>query len=321
MRLKRRFLKYAFITAFVFLMASCPAVQGFTAFHGGCTATDRTLYLTDPRMTGNDILELQERLAELGYYKGKFDGVFDEKTDEAVKKAQADSKMKPTGQVGPATWEILSAGIKAPPVAVKASDAEKPRGEMSILINTNEKTLTLMEDGKPYKKFPCAVGKPSTPTPIGEWTIVHKGGKWGGGFGARWMGLNVPWGVFGIHGTNKPYSIGTAASHGCIRMFNEHVVILYPLVEEGTPVKIVGDPPMPPRARFRKSMRKDATGPDVVQVQLRLIEQGFLLGRADGRFGTATELAVKFFQVRKGLEATGVVEEETYQALGIDVDD
>ena len=47
--------------------------------------------------------------------------------------------------------------------------------------------------------------------------------NWGGGFGTRWLGLNVPWGIYGIHGTNQPWSIGTQASAGCIRMFNRHV--------------------------------------------------------------------------------------------------
>jgi L,D-transpeptidase ErfK/SrfK len=317
--LNYRFLKFVIITAFVFFIAITPQVHGFPAPYGGCTATDRTLFLNEPPLTGDDVLELQERLSELGYYNGKLSGVFDEKTCEAVKKIQKDSNMNPTGEVGPATWEILSKGIEAPPVTTNTSKKEKPEGYMSILIDTNKKTLTLLCDGEPFKTFPCAVGKFSTPSPIGEWTIVHKGGKWGGGFGDRWMGLNVPWGVYGIHGTNKPYSIGTNASHGCIRMFNEHVRDLYQYVEIGTPVKIVGDPAMPPGAKYRKSMRKDATGPDVVQVQLRLKEKGFLCGRADGRFGTATELAVKFFQVRSGLKDTGIVEEETYSALGIEL--
>ena len=318
MRLKLRFLKYGLITAFVFLFSFCPAVLGSPALYGGCTATDRTLYLTEPRLTGDDVTELQERLTVLGYYSGKADGIFDEKTYQAVKNIQADSKMNPTGEVGPATWSILAGGIKAPSVPSASTTQEKSLGKMSILIDTNKRTLVLMEDGKPFKTFPCAVGKSSTPSPIGEWKVIHKGGKWGGGFGDRWMGLNVPWGIFGIHGTNKPYSIGSSASHGCIRMFNEHVRILYPYVEIGTPVKIIGEPAMPPGAKYRKSMHKDASGPDVVQVQLRLKEQGFLLGTADGRFGPTTELAVKFFQVRAGLEDTGVVEKSTYSVLGIE---
>lgn len=308
--------KWAVIIALVFLLANSTAAHGFSGPYGGCTDTNRTLYLTEPRLSGDDVLELQERLHQLGYLKETPTGIFGEKTDQAVKKLQADHKMNPTGQVGPATWNILSEGIKAPPVITNKARASLD-GHVSILIDTNKKTLSLLNDGEPVKTFPCAVGKSRTPTPVGEWKIVHKGGNWGGGFGVRWLGLNVPWGVFGIHGTNKPYSIGTAASHGCIRMFNEHVLELYPLVEVGTPVKIVGSPEMPPGAKFRRSMHRDATGPDVVQVQLKLKEKGFLIGSADGRFGPATELAVKFYQVRMGMEDTGVVEKEMYESLGL----
>ncbi len=59
----------------------------------------------------------------------------------------------------------------------------------------------------------------------------------GGGFGSRWMGLNVPWGgKYGIHGTNQPGSIGFNASAGCIRMRNKDVEELYNLVEYNTTV-------------------------------------------------------------------------------------
>lgn len=311
--------KEALITAFVFLFFLCPAVSGFPQPYGGCTATDRTLFLTTPRISGEDVVELQERLTELGYYAGRINGIFDETTCQAVKKLQKDFKMNPTGEVGLQTWKVMAAGIKAPPVAADTSDKKITPEKLSILIDTNKKTLVLIHEGKPYKTFPCAVGKPETPTPVGEWTIIHKGGNWGDGFGDRWMGLNVPWGIYGIHGTNKPYSIGTAASHGCIRMFNEHVRYVYSMIQEGTPVKIVGDPKMPPAAKFRKSMKDGASGPDVVQVQLALKEQGFLMGNADGRFGPGTELAVRFFQVREGMKDSGVVEAETYSALGIDL--
>lgn len=316
--MKNKISRNVLIMALVFLFSLSTGALAFPTLYGGCTATDRTLYLKDPLMTGDDVMELQERLEELGYFHETANGVFGEKTSEAVKKIQADNKMPPTGEVGPATWNLLAADIKAPAVTSEVQGEKEPEGKLSIVVDANKMTLTLLENGEPFKTFPCAVGKRSTPSPIGEWKIINKGVKWGGGFGDRWMGLNVPWGIYGIHGTNKPYSIGTAASHGCIRMFNEHVMELYPYVKVGTAVKIVGDPAMPPGAKYRKSMHIDATGPDVVQIQLALKERGFLLGTADGRFGNATELAVKFFQVRTGQEDTGVIEQETYETLGID---
>ncbi len=43
---------------------------------------------------------------------------------------------------------------------------------------------------------------------------------------------------YAIHGTNKPWSIGRAASHGCLRMMNKDIEELYALVDVGTPVFI-----------------------------------------------------------------------------------
>ena len=54
-----------------------------------------------------------------------------------------------------------------------------------------------------------------------------------------WLGLNVPWGKFGIHGTLDPHSVGWASSHGCIRMNNSEVAELYKIVPVGTKVTIV----------------------------------------------------------------------------------
>ncbi|MEJ1159766.1 L,D-transpeptidase [Prosthecomicrobium sp. N25] len=48
----------------------------------------------------------------------------------------------------------------------------------------------------------------------------------------------LAWGEYAIHGTNKPSSIGTRASYGCIRMYNEHVVDLFDRVQVGTPVVV-----------------------------------------------------------------------------------
>ncbi|MGE5391816.1 MAG: L,D-transpeptidase [Deltaproteobacteria bacterium] len=108
----------------------------------------------------------------------------------------------------------------------------------SIIIEVEKRRLHFRSDTL-TKTYPVAVGKPSTPTPIGNWTIVQKAMNPGGPFGARWMRLSVPWGGYGIHGTNNPKSIGRAVSHGCVRMYNKDVIEIYPLTPIGTPVTIV----------------------------------------------------------------------------------
>jgi hypothetical protein len=185
---------------------------------------------------------------------------------------------------------------------------------VSILVDTEKKTLSILINNKIYKEFPVAVGKPETPTPIGEWKIIHKGYNWGGGFGIRWLGLNVPWGIYGIHGTNKPWTIGTAASAGCIRMFDKDILEVFEIVEIGTPVKIIG-PPNQTTKPWHRLLKIGCCGPDVVYIQMCLKNVKMYFGRCDGRFGTMTELAVRYFQASNGLPTTGEVDQRTYELL------
>ena len=107
-----------------------------------------------------------------------------------------------------------------------------------ITIQTAKKKLTLYKNGTVINTYDIAVGKSNTPTPKGTYKIVEKAENPGGPFGSRWLGLSVPGGHYGIHGTNNPDSIGESISHGCIRMNNESVKALYKVVEIGTPVEI-----------------------------------------------------------------------------------
>lgn len=265
-----------------------------------------------PAPSGSDVAELQERLNELGFGPLTVDGVYGPRTIEAVRSFQRARGLLADGVVGPATWEAL--GPSALPAA--QGPTERPEGEMMIVVDTNALTLTLYVDGKPYKTYPVAVGRPreTTLSPVGEWRIVQKARNWGGGFGTRWMGLNVPWGIYGIHGTNKPWSIGTRASAGCIRMFNHDVEELYSWVPVGTRVRIVG---VEPDVEFDRTLRAGATGPDVVLVQFALQERGFDAQGADGRYGPNTAAAVAELQRLYGLPATGEVYDDVYYVLGL----
>lgn len=106
----------------------------------------------------------------------------------------------------------------------------------SIIVRLGSKTLELYKDGMLFKTYSVAIGKPSTPTPTGDFTIINKAINPGGAFGTRWLGLSKP--HYGIHGTNEPSSIGKAVSNGCVRMHNKDVEELTRLVSIGTKVKI-----------------------------------------------------------------------------------
>lgn len=184
--------------------------------------------------------------------------------------------------------------------------------QLWIYIDRYSQTLTLFDGQREVVSYPVAVGKEETPTPPGEWRVVHKDKGWGGGFGTRWMGLNVPWGIYGIHGTNKPWSIGTYASAGCVRMFNANVEELFELVPLGTPVIISGDLPA---VSERPEIAINTSGKFVLVFQVRLRQAGFDFGAIDGRFGPGVEAAVKNFQALYGLPVTGAVNRDQQRIL------
>ncbi len=113
-----------------------------------------------------------------------------------------------------------------------------------IIINLTSRTLFFYKDKSRFSEYPVAIGKPYSPTPTGIWSITGKILNPGGILGSRWMQLSIPApdGVYGIHGTNRPESIGNAASLGCIRMHNRHVEEIFPLTPVGTRVEIIKKP-------------------------------------------------------------------------------
>lgn len=216
------------------------------------------------------------------------------------------------------TWNLLrfvvAGQVLADPEIAPQPDALTGKS-VSVVIDAVQRRLYVLADGETAASFPVAVGTRDTPTPIGHWSISRKA-VWGGAFGARWMQLSIPWGTYGIHGTNNPGSIGYRASHGCVRMFNRDVIKLYAMVSAGTPVTVRGHP----FARFgevRRVIVPSHLGSDVIQLQLRLRALGLYAGPVTGVYGGAAVTAVKRFQEMEGLKATGIVEGVTYDRLGL----
>ena len=191
-----------------------------------------------------------------------------------------------------------------------------PYHDVCLLIDTFNLSLTVFSRGEPIRKYPVAVGKPSSETPVGVWEVVDKSDLPGAGTGTRWMRLSIPCGNFGVHGTNNPSSIGTYASGGCIRLHNLHVEEIYPWVAVGTRVIITGNP----FGRFGEDyplLRPGSCGSAVQAVQYTLKRLGFYKNEADGIFGPGTAQAVKDFRLKKGLAEGTQVDEEIYHLLGL----
>jgi len=197
-----------------------------------------------------------------------------------------------------------------------SADGQKNNQKYDILIDLTESMLYLFENNKLIKKYLIAQGKPGTPSPVGVWYITSKARNWGSGFGTRWMGLNVPWGVYGIHGTNKPGSIGHRASAGCFRMRNRDVEELYDIVPYKTRVVVYGGPYGNMGSSFNRLAPGDRNS-QVLEVQKRLQKLGYYDGAIDGIYGEGMKAALIKFKKENNLPTDHYVDYATYKALGI----
>jgi len=188
-----------------------------------------------------------------------------------------------------------------------------------ILVDVEESKMYLFENNLCIKEYIISGGKESTPSPIGTWKIVSKG-KWGEGFGGSWMGLNVPWGKFGIHGTLEKGSIGWASSHGCIRMKNHEVAELYKIISYGTEVTIV-DGVYGAFGKGFRYLKSGMYGSDVYAIQKKLKKLGFFYSEPNGKFGSETENAVKKYCSANNLYIRKTIDIELQKHMGFELID
>ena len=189
--------------------------------------------------------------------------------------------------------------------------ASTQKSSTKIIISVPEHKLYLYQNDKLLHTYPVAVGKPATPSPRGDFVVTQKA-IWGDGFGTRWIRFSAPWGIYGIHGTNKPWTVGTVASHGCFRMYNRDVEQLYPLISLGTPVIIKG---LTPYTSIRRELATGNIGQDVVELQRLLKLAKVYPGPLNGIFSPEVKKSVETFQIMMQLPVTGVASLETTQKL------
>jgi lipoprotein-anchoring transpeptidase ErfK/SrfK len=133
-----------------------------------------------------------------------------------------------------------------------AQDRSAARPARRIIVSILDRKLAVVESGKVIRIFDTAVGAPKSPSPSGSFKIVQrltdptwysKGKIVPPGkacpIGTRWIGLSVK--GYGIHGTNRPASIGHNASHGCIRLRNHDVEELFAMVSVGDDVELLAE--------------------------------------------------------------------------------
>lgn len=136
--------------------------------------------------------------------------------------------------------------------------------EVRLELSLGQRRLTVYQGEQELKSYSVAIGRPGWETPVGEFEVVRmvkypvwvfpeiidpQTGKIHASAGSvvppgpenplgeRWIGFTTSGrSAIGFHGTPNPESIGQAASHGCVRMYNPDVRELFDLIQLGTPV-------------------------------------------------------------------------------------
>lgn len=133
---------------------------------------------------------------------------------------------------------------------VRAWAVRTYRVRSRIVVDLSERSLRLYRSGTLALQTPVAVGASATPTPRGRYFVNERYElpDARGPFGPAALGISahsnvlehvwVQDGPIGIHGTNEPWSIGRAASHGCIRVANSVMRRLFRLAPAGTPIVV-----------------------------------------------------------------------------------
>lgn len=184
---------------------------------------------------GDDVAELQRRLALRGYLQeGYVKGKFDKKTQEAVMHLQAEANLGQDGIAGVLVTSALST---------------------RLYVNLSQYSLVLVDEANNTRYYQVAIGVDEHPTPLGAYFIsdMAKDPTWlppnsewakdakqippgpNNPLGTRWIGFGDS---VGFHGTPYPDTVGTKASHGCMRMTIPDIEDLYERVNVGTQVCI-----------------------------------------------------------------------------------
>jgi len=127
-------------------------------------------------------------------------------------------------------------------------------GDPFVIVNKTKNELAFIKENKVQTVVSVGTGKTQELTPEGLFTITVKakepffrrgnipGGDPKNPLGARWIGFDAKdtdGRTYGIHGTNKPASIGKYVSQGCIRSQNEVISSLFPLIPLGTKILVI----------------------------------------------------------------------------------
>jgi peptidoglycan hydrolase-like protein with peptidoglycan-binding domain len=177
------------------------------------------------------IKTVQQRLAGLGYFRGKADGRLGPVTENAVLAFQKWERLRRTGLLDSPTESRLTTASQPTP---RARGIAGKRAEILL----DRQVALLIEDNRVLRTIAVSTGKPSTPTPPGNYRVYAKIRRWWSTPFREWLPYALPF-VGGI-AFHEFLEVPTyPASHGCVRQAVAVARSTYEFAEVGMPVKVI----------------------------------------------------------------------------------
>lgn len=174
----------------------------------------------------------QQRLADLGYLlPGGVDGQLGPGTTAAVIAFQKWEGLPRDGVLGPATLAKLQTASRPTPRTQGG-----PGRRVEVLID--RQLVLAIQDNRVVRALHVSTGKPSTPTPIGSFSVYAQYPRWWSTPFREWLLWASPF-VGGVAMHQFPDVPVYAASHGCVRVPEANAQWLYRFVSVGNPVRVL----------------------------------------------------------------------------------
>ena len=313
------------------------------------------------------VAALQTRLAELGFYEAKVSGGYYKITRNAVRDFQAHNGLAVDGVAGRQTQETLFSQAAVPASATPRPSPTPAPAKYTLMVdrlNQIVRAYTYDEYGAYtvlVREMICSTGTKSNPTPLGTTIMPKKRARWGyfptwdshAQYLTRIDSANAFHSVLYYDADERLLAeksfddLGSAASHGCVRLLVSDAKWIYDNCEAGTIITVyegVYDPeytmtlkptlnrdtlrenPLPAptptpvysRENFPSEYRtlyRGRKGEDVFMVQMRLKELGYYTGTVTGGYYGGTIEAVRAFQRDHGLDVDGAAGVKTQAVL------
>ncbi|GLW32210.1 L,D-transpeptidase family protein [Actinoplanes regularis] len=166
---------------------------------------------------GPDVLALQQRLTELGYWNGKADGKFGGTTQQAVYALQKAAGIGRDGTVGPKTLRALDRGVRPKPRSTTGRTVEIDLKKQLLMLVDNGEISQILNTSTGSNEYYQQKGETYlADTPRGRFTVSRQIDGWRNApLGLLWRPKYFNGGI-AVHGANSvpPYP----ASHGCARV-------------------------------------------------------------------------------------------------------